>query len=390
MNTTIRLALLGAALTGAPAWGQAPPAVQPFAAAADARQLADDEKRVWSEAGDYEKALRLRGELYGDATLDAYLQGIVDRLFPEFAGTLRIRLARSAQLNAFALPNGGLYLNLGLLARMENEAQLAAVLAHEGSHFVHRHGFQQRQNVKSSSALALVLGVAGGGLGSLVGNFAALASIYGYSKDLEREADRMGAARLARAGYALKEGVRVFEILDAEAKVLEVKEPFMFSSHPRLQERIDSFNELARETADGRRDSEEFQARVLPVRLAWMEAELALAQHKSLIHVLSQEGAAARYTPRAGYYLGEAYLLRGGEGDGERAETALRQAIEALPEFAPSYRALGIALMKRQQYGEARRLFERYLALAPAAADAAYVKDYLQQVTDLENQKAAQ
>ena len=61
---------------------------------------------------------------------------------------------KSPQLNAFALPNGRIYINQGLLARFQNEAQLATVMAHEGTHFTNRHGYQNTESLKDNSAFA--------------------------------------------------------------------------------------------------------------------------------------------------------------------------------------------------------------------------------------------
>ena len=68
---------------------------------------------------------------------------------------------------------------------------------------------------------------------------------------------------------------------------------------------------------------------------------------------------------------------RGEAGDAQKAEASYRKAIEAAPEFAPSYRALGIVLLKAGKNAEAAANFERYLALAPDAKDRKYVESYL-------------
>ena len=104
----------------------------PWASAADFRELAPGEKSLWQEADEFDRALAHAGKVNPDPALNAYLQGIMDRLYPEFGGRLRVRPLNAQQINAFALPNGSIYVNSGLIARFENEAQLATVLAHEG------------------------------------------------------------------------------------------------------------------------------------------------------------------------------------------------------------------------------------------------------------------
>jgi len=85
----------------------------------------------------------------------------------------------------------------------------------------------------------------------------------------------------------------------------------------------------------------------------------------------------AELPAHAQYYLGEAYRLRAGEGDALRSEQAYLRAISVAPDFAPSYRALGVHYLKSGGYSEASRQLSRYLELAPDARDRAYVENYL-------------
>lgn len=404
LTRAAQFALVGAAvaalLVPEPAFAQArrhwdtpPPAeaadteVKPYADAAAVRARGEGEARVWSEAGDLDRAIRRNGALYGDATLDAYLQGILDRLFPEFSGVLRVRVVNAPDLNAFALPNGSLYVNMGMLARLEDEAQLATVLGHEGAHFVHRHGYQHRETAKSSSGFALVLGVVGGLGGAILGNIVALNAIYGYSRDHEREADRIGFERIVAQGYDTASAPRVFELLDEEAKVLALPEPVFFASHPRLEERIASYRELSakRPPAGGTLGREAYLAATRKVRADWPRAEIERGKAKSVIHVLSDPKRRERY-PHPDFWLGEAYRVRGDADDAKLAVEALERAIAADAAHAPAWRALGLMRMKVGEPAEAARLFRRYLELAPQAGDADFVRQYL---AELEKPAAA-
>lgn len=353
--------------------------VAPYSNAASARPALAEEDRAWAEGEEGEKALVKSGHVYPDPELAAYVQGVMDRLYPEFAGVFRVRLANDSGLNAFALPQGAIFINMGLLARLANEAQLATVLAHEGTHFTHRHGYQNMQNAKSLTGLALSAGIVAGGAGALLGSLAAISSMSGFSKDAERDADRQGFERMARAGYDVRESVRGFELLADEVKVLDIKEPFFFASHPRLRERIENFNALiadyrgpAGETGEAR-----YAEHTRGLREQWLKAQLSEGKPKSIIHVLANPAMLGRYPLHAAYYLGEAYRLRGDEGDADKAVAAWRQALEKAPDFAPSYRALGVHEMKQHDWAAAKTHLARYLALAPDAKDAAYVRDYL-------------
>ncbi len=355
--------------------------VPPFADAESTRARLPDEERVWFESVDVDRALRRSGALYDDKALDAYLQALLERLYPEFKGVVRMRVVREPGLNAFALPNGSLYINMGLVARLENEAQLATVLAHEAAHFVHRHSFQNRENLKGSTGLATVLGVAGGVGGALVGSLAAMSSVYGYSRELEREADRVGFERIVKLGYDWVSGSRVFELLAEEAKILDVSHPVFFASHPQLEERVQSYRELgaAVESKGGETRVEVFLQATVKTRADWPREELARGKPKSVIHVLSDTARRERY-PDFRYWLGEAYRVRGEPGDSERAIAELTPLAETSPVHPPALRTLGLLHMKNGNEAGAAGLFRRYLEVAPHAPDAAFVKQYLGQL----------
>ena len=209
----------------------------------DVQSITGEEYRLWHAASEFDEKL-VRGQyLYEDAELTRYVQSVMDRLYPEYIGVIHVGIINSPDLNAFALPNGSIYINSGMLSRLENEAQMATVLAHEGVHFVNKHSFQQRRSLKQTSAFSLGVGMVTGipAIGSVI----AISSIYGYSKDLEREADEEGFRRLEKAGYDVSQSPITFQHLLTDVETLEIKQPYFFSSHPRLEERIESFSNLA-------------------------------------------------------------------------------------------------------------------------------------------------
>jgi predicted Zn-dependent protease len=355
--------------------------VTPWASVEEIRELAPGEKSLWQEADEFDRALVRAGKVNTDPALTAYLQGIMDRLYPEFGGRLKVRLLSAQHINAFALPNGSIYVNAGLVARFENEAQLATVLAHEGAHFTHRHSLQQAERVRNAAAFALVVAMLGV---PLVGDIVALSSMFGYSREHERDADVIGYQRLVAAGYSARESIRTFEHLQAEIKAADIKEPFFFASHPKLQERIDSYSELVKDGDNGEVRRERFLEATAGLRLASLEADLAAYRYRQIILILSNPESRSEYPPEASYYLGEAYRLRGEKGDDEAAEREFNSVIQSEPQFAPAHRALGMLYFKRGDRARAAPLLRHYLELAPAAADRGYVEYYL---TLMESQK---
>jgi predicted Zn-dependent protease len=349
---------------------------------ADTLQLSAEEDRLWHSAKELDRQLKSADYLYKDEALQAYVAGVMRKLYPEYANSISVRVVDSPSLNAFALPNGSIYINTGMLSRLENEAQLATVLAHEGVHFTHKHSWQQRRSMKQSTAFSVGFTIVTGI--PAVGDLVALSSIYGFSKDLEREADELGFQRLRRAGYDVSQAPVTFEFLLAEVKALDIDEPYFFSTHPALEERIKNFRELVREypPSEGYRGAEVYQSQVDKLRLKLLADYLQLSRHQSVLLILERPNAFQRYPPSARYYLGEAYRLRNQAGDEAHALDAYRSALQQAPEFAPTYRAMGLYYMKNDQPEQAEAHFSRYLELQPGATDRGYIEYYRSRLQD--------
>ncbi len=345
--------------------------VSSFTNASDTSSLQEKERRLWHEAGGFDATIERSGQIYDDRRATAYLQGVMDRLYPEFKGKIQVRIYDSTQLNAFALPNGSIYFNIGLLARIENEAQLAAVLAHEAAHFIERHSFRQRVSAKNLSAFAVS--------GIPFSSLAAISSISGFSRDLEREADQKGYVRLVKSGYNPHDAHKVFQTLANEVKALGTEEPYFFSSHPKLVERIETFKELtAKHKSGGRLGTEEYNRVMQPIRLEVLRKDVGQDRYKSVILVM-EDNNLRRYYPASGYYyLGEAYLRRDQKNDAQLAMQAFQTAEKLSPTFAPTYKRLGMHHMKTGNKGQALQYFNKYLSLASSdAQDRSYVQQYI-------------
>ena len=112
-----------------------------------------DEQMLWQKSEQEQRVLVSNGLIYQDQALEDYLNRIAVKLQPEPAGLkIRVSVIKDTHLNAFAYPNGMIYINSGLLARMDNEAQLAAVLAHEIAHCTQRHALRAMRMAKDQPA----------------------------------------------------------------------------------------------------------------------------------------------------------------------------------------------------------------------------------------------
>lgn len=163
------------------------------------------------------------------------LVAVSDRRDIEYSFTL----IESDQINAFAAPGGFIYFYTGLLKEMNNEAEMASVLAHEISHVVGRHGIKRLQAALGVGlAYQLVFGDDGGNaLGMAIGAGMGL-MFAGYSRDNEGEADNFGIHYMVKAGYDPNAAISMFEILAAKGSGTDNVFERLSSSHPETQQRI--------------------------------------------------------------------------------------------------------------------------------------------------------
>lgn len=368
----------------------------------------EDERALWAEAAKFHRAIASQELLLADDELDAYLESVARRVLATLGAAdaaLDVRVVRNPLLNAAALPDGVLYLHTGILARIENEHELATLLGHEIAHYVRRHALAaHRANERRETGALIaasvfaVLGAAGGDprLGtSLVGLVATpilAAQSSGYSRDLEREADERGIRGVAAAGYDPSLGIELFAILERDAAEEElnarVQDPYYYSSHPSMTERVASSREIADELRDEAprgataRDPAwtvvgDFEARVHPLLLPTAELDLALGRRGAARRGVER---LLRATPddEAGWMMlgriHRASLARPESFAG--AVDAYENAVRCAPESADAHRELGL-LYHASGAPRAREVLERYLELAPEAIDRALIESYI-------------
>jgi predicted Zn-dependent protease len=142
-------------------------------------------------------------------------------------------------VNAFAIPGGHVYVNTGLIATATNASELASVMAHEISHVVARHSTEQISRQYGLSIIAgLVLGQNPGQLTQIAAQIVATGAVARFSRDAEREADKLGIQFMAAAGFNPNGMVTMFEKLLAQQKSEPSRVEQFFSSHPLTEERV--------------------------------------------------------------------------------------------------------------------------------------------------------
>jgi len=397
--------------------------VAPVGAEGPAFRPTSDERRLWDQAKEEERKLRDKAALYQDPILEDYLDQVANRLAPpevkgQEAIRIRVYAIKDPTLNAFTYPTGSIYVHTGLLARLENEAQLSIVLGHEMTHATHRHALEFQRSARnkaigfSIASIAASIWIAGKAgekaqqgdwrdayMVNQIGNIlvglglqlAFIAAVNGFGRELEREADEVGLERTVAAGYDPRQGPRVFEILKEDRGDDRKMEVFFFGNHPRLDERIADMKELLSTRYSGAGDegrttnTRDFQLRTRVLvrddaaenirvgRLGNGEAEV-----RRVLDLTPSD-------PVAHYLLGQIAEKRMAEAS-DRAAADL-QTDKALEEYetaarldaryADPYRAIGVLRYKNGEKDRAQTAFKRYLELKPDASDAQQIRDYI-------------
>jgi len=196
----------------------------------------------------FDKQLRTENKVLADSVWQSYFNEIgesivkvCDRKDIQYHFTV----IESEQINAFATPGGYVYIYTGLLDRINNEAELAAVTAHEISHVVARHSVKRLQ---SAVGIGLLEQVAFGGNASAtrdIVNLGVGVALQGYSRANEFEADEYGIVYMAAAGYNPQGTIELFQMLaslgDSGQKGIFER---LSASHPDTEARIDRVNQL--------------------------------------------------------------------------------------------------------------------------------------------------
>lgn len=178
-------------------------------------------------------------QLYRNSEINRYVEQIGQRLAkessrPEIPYTFQV--VNDKSINAFATMGGYVYLNTGLIAAADNEAQLASVIGHEIAHVDRRHAIQQMRQLAIARGLATAAGLDRSTLANLG---VELALRRPNSRQDELEADQMGLQMLKNAGYAPSAMVAFMEKLMKKGGSV----PTFLSTHPATSDRIQALNQ---------------------------------------------------------------------------------------------------------------------------------------------------
>ena len=196
----------------------------------------------WGMRHDLHAQVSRAARLVNDRSALAYLNTVGRRIAAQTPMGNRpwdFFIVQDSSLNAFNLPGGLVYVNSGLIAEAESLDQLAGVLAHEIGHGAARHGTQLMTRSYGYGLLAnLVLGKNPGQGKQILAQLVGTGIITNYSREAERDADRLGVNYTYRAGYDPRGMLEFFNKMGSLRQRQPSKVEQFFASHPQTNERI--------------------------------------------------------------------------------------------------------------------------------------------------------
>lgn len=354
------------------------------------RALEADEMRLWKRSTEEIELIDASGLLYEDSSITNYINQVAQKIQPAYiykAIPFQVKVIKNPHLNAFAYPNGTIYVHTGILAQMDNEAQLATLLAHEMTHATHRHAVRGFRDVKNKAGFFSALYIGSGGLGllglfaSTVGAIGTNASIYGYSRLLEAQADTVGLRLMANAGYNINEAPKLFVHLKKELTDENIKEPFLYASHPKLDERIQNYSSLInskfQEIENGQNFESDFIRIMRPLLLDDAQLNLTAGRFGLAKKEIEKYLKLHSDHPNAYAMLGDVFRQQYGQDSLLTALNFYKKAASMDSTIADVHKNIGLINRKIKKTEEAEMAFRTYLRICSKCPDRKFIEQYL-------------
>ena len=347
-------------------------------------------------------------DFYDDRLFQEYVSRVGHSLVPEWVDRNEVQfnfsIVNDPELNAFALPDGTIVIHSGLLATLENEAQLATVLGHEIAHVTHKHGYRGYRRAQKMQWVALGAAVAAAAIDadrqpwegpswastlvSLGATLTLTAAVNGHGRNLEDDADRVGLNYSHDAGYDPFQAPRVWEIFSLHTADRNAVSNWFFSSHSTHRARIGNLTQEINQhyrdrlvTEKLNRNEEEYSRMVARLRrhnavMDYERKELKNAEtaFRNILK-MNPEDAVAHL------YLGKIVWDTQGMAGGDAALAELKRASEIDPKLAAPYRERGFIYYSLGYRESAIEAFEAYIEMAPNAEDVEEIRGYLRDIS---------
>jgi predicted Zn-dependent protease len=389
--------------------------------------LKDKEQRLIEESQELNGYFERQSLLVTDPSVVELVAGVGRSLAPPPTdGYVQYRffVLRDPSPNAFALPNGDIYMHTGMLARLSDTAQLAAILAHEVNHVAGHHSIVNFRAANKKIVAGMVLTGVLGGLGSVISTTLA-ASMYGFSRELEQEADDHAVPMMIASPYDAQALPEIYGVLARDFEGVTPRMATIWSTHPQLEARAARTREQVADAPSGRRDTADFDAIVFPIRTMTIRDYIQDDYPRTAVALA--ENLAARYPeqPELVQLTGDAWvamgpltefddadlsnrermrnanrrvtrtrqeraarLLETPEGQAAlrenlgRARSAYERALELDANFAPAHRGLGEVAERLGEPRAAAAAYVEYLRKLPDASDRAVIVARLRTLRD--------
>lgn len=368
-------------------------------------------------AGQYHDQFVRRSLLHAEPAVEALVRDIGYSLAPEPTDDYfdyEFFVIRDPSPNAFAMPNGRIYVHTGMLARLKDSSQLAALLAHEISHVAGHHSIVQFR-IRPFDVVDMFLT---GGLLALLNNLQ-------FSRELEQEADDRAPLMLVNAGYDPHAMPELLDLLREDFEGLQPRIATEWTTHPEPDERyVSSFSRVGN-LPSAPRDDDLFDSVVRPLRLLTVRdyirddypytaiavAETLLERYPEDLELRMMLGDAWRVLGPRSEFAPEEFsnrdkrrnlnqrlrrtraertenLLETAEGQAamqrnlETAKHIYEDLLVRNSEFAPAHRGLGEVYEALDMPREAARAYLQYVRQAPDAEDRPVIVGRLTQLRD--------
>jgi Putative Zn-dependent protease, contains TPR repeats len=343
-----------------------------------------DERGMWMEADEDERRLRDSPLVLRDEALNAYVRRVLcTTVGDNRCKGVRVYIVEVPAFNASMEANGTMRVWSGLLLRVQNEAELGAVLGHEFAHYELRHSLSAFKRARTATDIMSWAAVLGGlaGVNTSLLQWSVIGSFYRFNREQEEGADLLSLKYLASSPYSAAAAANLWQHIMSEHDATRVgrkRKPHQrysagfFDTHPTELNRATYLKEAAAKTGDS---SNELAANGYRTAMAnylprFLEAQIKLNDFGGTEYLLGQLASANGWTGDLLYARGELYRTRGNPRDLVSAAQFYGDAIKAGYTAPEARRGLGLSLLRSGQMTDGKAALDEYLRLRPDASDA--------------------
>lgn len=378
--------------------------------------IAEDEAGLLRKVEKHEQLIRTSSFRTKNVELENGLQDMACKIAPEHCSDLRVYLLDLPGLNAFVMPNGSIFIQSGLLLRVEDESQLAAVMAHEIVHFEEKHSLESMRRASDQAATLAVIGALVGAAGNVatagatsagqiqsISNATQTASLMlqsmqvigglallEFSRDNEEESDMRGADMAAAAGYSKAAGMELWlAYLEEDKAAGDDTALSLLSTHPLPETRVKYLAQFRQEDhlEHGTPPTSVVQS-LFSHRENWLLLELRVLHPDQFAHLADKQIRDWDINTQLVNHMKAESWIRYSDRQGlssSRVREAREKASQlfAAGEKAPGglsadgYRDWGMLALELGDHDGAKYALEQYLILSPEAWDARFVEKKL-------------